>query len=407
MQERRIPGGELLFWVAFSWGACTFFPVGVAYAHMLFALACIGVGWRQRLPALRQGMLLWPMAMVLAWTMLALVFGAWFDDSATRLFHIVRVLLLLLMGMSLSRSEATMAIGGFLVGAVLAAMIVAVHHVWGLPPLTIWNSLLKSRQNFSSGNMIMMAIGASLFFHFGLRNDQKWIDRKVAWGAAAALLATVAAHAISRNAQILLPMLFAVAILYHFRAWRAVLGGLILAGVMVLGALQWSATTQERFGEMVEEAQRVVTAEDYTTSVGERWRMHEEAIRGMMAHPIFGTGLGSWLPRWRVVAQESIESLSPEKTIRSCRDQQSAQRLPACWHGDRHSWNAGAGVDVGCISGCRMAPTINRRWRHGDHGSRIGRHGACQRTFARRCPWHDVALPTGRQRSRTQGTLNA
>ncbi|HQZ06102.1 MAG TPA: O-antigen ligase family protein [Burkholderiaceae bacterium] len=313
MQERRIPGGELLFWVAFSWGACTFFPVGVAYAHMLFALACIGVGWRQRLPALRQGMLLWPMAMVLAWTMLALVFGAWFDDSATRLFHIVRVLLLLLMGMSLSRSEATMAIGGFLVGAVLAAMIVAVHHVWGLPPLTIWNSLLKSRQNFSSGNMIMMAIGASLFFHFGLRNDQKWIDRKVAWGAAAALLATVAAHAISRNAQILLPMLFAVAILYHFRAWRAVLGGLILAGVMVLGALQWSATTQERFGEMVEEAQRVVTAEDYTTSVGERWRMHEEAIRGMMAHPIFGTGLGSWLPRWRVVAQESIESLSPEK----------------------------------------------------------------------------------------------
>ncbi len=302
-----------MFWVAFSWGVCTFFPVGVAYAHMLLALACVGVGWRQRLPMIRPTVLLWPMAMVLGWTLLALAAGAWFDDSATRLFHVVRVLLLLTIGMALSRAEASMAIGGLLVGAVLAAMIVAVHHVWGLPPWTLWNSLLKSRQNFSSGNMIMMAIAASLFFHFGLRNDQKWIDRRVAWAAAAALAVTVAAHAVSRNAQILLPVLFAVAILYHFRAWRAVLGSLLLAAVMTLAALQWSATTQVRFVEMVEEGQRVATAADYTTSVGERWRMHEEAVSGMMAHPIVGTGVGSWLPRWRIVALESIESLPPEK----------------------------------------------------------------------------------------------
>ncbi len=65
-------------------------------------------------------------------------------------------------------------------------------------------------------------------------------------------------------------MLFVVAILFHFRAWRAVLVGLILGcGIMVLDALQWSATTQERFGEMVDEAQRVVASADYTTSVGE------------------------------------------------------------------------------------------------------------------------------------------
>ena len=315
MQERRIPGSGVLFWVAFSWGACTFFPLGVAYAHMLVALACVTVGWRHRLSMIRPTVLLWPMAMVLVWTVLALAVGQWYEDSPTRLFHVVRVLLLLTIGLALTRAEATMAIGGLLVGAVLAAMIVAVHHVWGLPPWTLWNSLLKSRQNFSSGNMIMMAIAASLFFYFGLRNDQKWIDRRVAWAAAAALAVTVAAHAVSRNAQILLPVLFVVAIFYQFRAWRAVVGSLSVAAIMMLGALQWSATTQERFVEMVDEAQRVVASADYTTSVGERWRMHEEAVHGMMAHPVFGTGLGSWLPRWRIVAQESVESLPPEKRL--------------------------------------------------------------------------------------------
>ena len=315
MQERRIPGSGVLFWVAFSWGACTFFPLGVAYAHMLVALACVAVGWRHRLSMIRPTVLLWPMAMVLVWTVLALAVGQWYEDSPTRLFHVVRVLLLLTIGLALTRAEATMAIGGLLVGAVLAAMIVAVHHVWGLPPWTLWNSLLKSRQNFSSGNMIMMAIAASLFFYFGLRNDQKWIDRRVAWAAAAALAVTVAAHAVSRNAQILLPVLFVVAIFYQFRAWRAVVGSLSVAAIMMLGALQWSATTQERFVEMVDEAQRVVASADYTTSVGERWRMHEEAVHGMMAHPVFGTGLGSWLPRWRIVAQESVESLPPEKRL--------------------------------------------------------------------------------------------
>ena len=313
MPGRHAAGNKLLFWLAFSWGVCTFFPVGVAYAHMLLVAACLAGDMRQRLARLRQRTLLWPMAAFLLWTLLALVFGAWFEDSPTRLFHIVRVLVLLMMGLLLTRSEAAMAIRGLLVGAVLAALIVAVHHVWGLPPWTIWNSLLKSRQNFSSGNMIMMAIAAGLFFYLGLRNDQAWIDRWVAWAAALALAATVAAHALSRNAQVLLPILLAVSMVCHYRAWRAMLLSIGLAAVMALAALQFSAATHNRFFEMVDEGKRVVAVSDYTTSVGERWRMNQEALRGMLAHPVFGTGLGSWLPRWRVVALESIETLPPEK----------------------------------------------------------------------------------------------
>ena len=313
MAGRQAAGNKLLFWLAFSWGVCTFFPVGVAYAHMLLVAGCLAVDMRQRMARLRRPALLWPMAAFLLWTLLALVFGAWFEDSPTRLFHVVRVLVLLMMGLLLTRTEAAMSICGLLVGAVLAALIVAVHHVWGLPPWTIWNSLLKSRQNFSSGNMIMMAIAAGLFFYLGLRNDQQWIDRWVAWAAALALAVTVAAHAVSRNAQMLLPILLAVATLCHYRAWRAMLLSIGLAAAMALAALQLSATTHSRFFEMVDEGQRVAAVSDYTTSVGERWRMNQEALRGMLAHPVFGTGLGSWLPRWRVVALESIATLPAEK----------------------------------------------------------------------------------------------
>ncbi|MEO8542824.1 MAG: O-antigen ligase family protein [Burkholderiaceae bacterium] len=304
-------------WLAFSWGFCTFFPVGVAYAHMLLLLACLASDMGRRLPSLaQQRPLLWPMAAVLLWTLAALAEGTWVEDTPTRIFHIVRVLLLLLMGMLLTRAEAGMAVRGLLVGSLMAALIVVAHHIWGLPPWTIWNSLLTSRQNFSSGNMIMMAIAAALFFHFGLRNDQKWINRWVAWVAALTLAVTVAAHSVSRNAQILLPVLFALAILYHYRAWRAVWTSVALALAMVLGAFYGSPTTQTRFFDMVEEAQRIATSSDYTTSVGERWRMHEEAARGMLAHPVFGTGVGSWLPRWRIVAQESMGNLTPEQRER-------------------------------------------------------------------------------------------
>jgi len=312
MRERGAIGSRVVPWLAFSWGFCTFFPVGVAYAHMLLLLVFLAVDMNRRLPGLpQQRLLLWPMAAVLVWTLVALAAGAWVEDSPTRIFHIVRVLLLLLMGMLLTRHEAAMAIRGLLVGALMAAWIVAAHHIWGMPPWILWNSLLTSRQNFSSANMIMLAIAAALFFHFGLRNDQNWIDRWVAWLAALILAVTVAAHAVSRNAQILLPVLFALAVLYHYRAWRALWASMALVLAMVLGAFYGSPTTQTRFFDMVKEARQVANSSVYTTSVGERWRMHEEAVRGMLAHPVFGTGVGSWLPRWRVVAQESMGALTP------------------------------------------------------------------------------------------------
>lgn len=317
MAARGVVSARVLPWLAFSWGACTFFPVGFAYAHLLLLLIFLSPGLGPRLVRLRtEQSLLWPMAALLGWTLLALAAGPWLEDTPTRLFHVVRVLLLLVVGMLLTRVEAAMALRGLLAGALLAALIVAVHHVWGLPPWTIWSSLLSSRQNFSSGNMIMMATAAGLCFHLGLRNDQGWIERWVAWAAALALAVTVAAHSVSRNAQLLLPIGLALAIFYHYRIWRAAWLSLALALAMFVAALNFSANAQARFFDMVDQLQRVVAVRDYSRGVGERWRMYDEAVRGMLKHPVLGTGLGSWLPNWRIVAQDSMGTLTPEQRVR-------------------------------------------------------------------------------------------
>lgn len=309
---------RLLHALAFTWGACTFFPVGVGYLNLLLMLMALGTSGDlcERVTRFRGTRLAWPMAAFLAWALVAAVVGPWVEDSPTRLFHIVRVLLVLTMGMLLSPSEARLAIGGFLVAALLAALAVAVHHVWGLPEWDIWGSLLRSRNNFSSGNMIMMATAVGLLFYLGLASAADPSLRWAAWGGSMALLVTVAEHALSRNAQILLPTLLLIAIVFHYRGWRSLALALALVGVMALAAWEFSPATQGRFDAVAREARRVTAQADYTTGVGERWRMAVEAWNGMLEKPLFGTGLGSWLPRWREVALQTRGELGAEALLR-------------------------------------------------------------------------------------------
>ena len=307
----------MLHALAFTWGACTFFPVGVGYLNLLLMLMALGTSGDlcERVTRFRGTRLAWPMAAFLAWALVAAAVGPWVEDSPTRLFHIVRVLLVLTMGMLLSPSEARLAIGGFLVAALLAALAVAVHHVWGLPEWDIWGSLLRSRNNFSSGNMIMMATAVGLLFYLGLGTTERGL-RWTAWGGGLGLTVTVAEHALSRNAQLLLPVLVLAALTFQFRAWRAIATGLVIVAVMGTAAWYLSPSTHARFQAGLQQAQNISSESNYTTSVGVRWRMNQEAWRGMLEQPVFGTGLGSWLPRWKPVAVATGQRLEPEMLVR-------------------------------------------------------------------------------------------
>lgn len=127
--------GRVLRTLAFTWGASAFFPVGVIYLNLLLMLAALSLapGLGRRLAGLRRREVFLPVQLLAAWTTLVALVGGWYPDTPKRLFHVFRVSLVLFMGLLLTPTEARAALAGFLMAAVLAAQVVAVHHVWGLP----------------------------------------------------------------------------------------------------------------------------------------------------------------------------------------------------------------------------------------------------------------------------------
>ena len=76
---------------------------------MLVALA-FAPNIRQRLDKLPRGAVFVPIVLMLAWTTFIALAGNWYPDTATRLFHIFRVALVLLLGTMLTPSEARAAL---------------------------------------------------------------------------------------------------------------------------------------------------------------------------------------------------------------------------------------------------------------------------------------------------------
>ena len=312
----EVPRARMVGLVAFSWGLCAFFPVGLMYLHVLLLSLAIGVSADRatRLRRFAGNTCVLPAVLWLAWTLLAALLGPYADDLPTRLFHVFRVLLVWGLGMALWRAEALLALAGFLIGAVLAATIVAAHHLWGLPDWAIWRSLIAPVNNFSSGNMISMAVAAGLLFFLAIRRgDADHHGRWLAAAGAGTLGLTVLLHAVSRNAQILLILAPMTAVLYRYRSMRATLLGLLLA--LVLAALAWQAfpRIQNRFGEVTNNLQAATAEASFNSSIGIRWRMGQEAFAQMLAHPILGTGVGSWLPHWKQVWGHMQPDLSEQE----------------------------------------------------------------------------------------------
>ena len=310
---------RLVVWIATSWGVSAFFPVGLMYLHFLMMLLALAVSGdiRVRLRRARASAVFWPLVAVVGWTLVVVAAGPWFEDTSTRLFHVVRVALVLGTGVMLSTVEARAALWGFVMGAAFAALVVAAHQTWGLPDWRIWSSLLVSRNNFSSGNMISLAaaFGVCLVFAINepLPQRRRWLMLALAFWFAG----TVALYAVSRNAHILLPVLVLSVLVWRFRSLRVALAG---AGAVILAVLlvwQVSPNLQTRIGGAVADFHRMQVASDYSTSVGARWRMYQEALDGMLAHPVWGTGVGSWLPHWRIVWSGLQQNLPAELDLKN------------------------------------------------------------------------------------------
>jgi O-antigen ligase len=303
-------------WAAFAWGACAFFPVGVAYLNLVAMLVALSIApdIRSRLGALVVSPLGLPIALMVIWTAFVAFVGGQYPETATRLFHVCRVALVLAVGLLLRKEQTKAAFAGFVVGASMAVLIVSAHHLWGLPDWAIWSSLLASRNNFSSSNMISLAVAAGLCLLWAGSRQALGRYRWLALLLALAFALTVVLHGISRNAQLLLVALMFTVAIYRFRSLKAVAAALLAIALMAAVAWQYSPATHQRFAQMANDLHAVETESNYMTSTGVRLRMYEVASQGMMAHPVFGTGLGSWLTIWRTVSLPIDAQLPPGAT---------------------------------------------------------------------------------------------
>lgn len=299
---------------ACCWGLSAFLPVGMMYINLLIMLLVMGLqpDLLQRLARLRRTPAAPALALLLLWSGLVALVGPWYPDSATRLFHLMRVALLVALGLMLSPLEARLAILAFLASAVAAVLIVFVHRRWGLPDWTIWASLLQSRNNFSSGNMIVLASASGVFWWIAVQPQLRSLHRWAAGAAALASAVIVALHAQSRNAQLLMAVLLLVVVACRFRSWRATVGGAVAVVMLAVSAWWLSPTVHDRFAELVSDVRGVQTHSDSITSIGLRWRMAQEALVAISENPVLGTGLGSWLPRWHIAWSGFADRLPPD-----------------------------------------------------------------------------------------------
>lgn len=298
---------QLNLWLAAILGFSAFLPLGLTYlATLLLTLGvlCARHDWAARMGALK--LLGWGglLCLFLAWPFALALVGYWHDSTDTRLFHLVRVAWVVALGLVLTIDERHQAIKGFLLGAGCGAAVVVAHHLWGLPPWSIWHAFLEVRGNSSSQKMILMALAAGMTFWLGL--NQRTGSRVQLTYLATALLftAVVSLHGISRNAHLLLLVLPLTVIMYRWRDWRPLTVGVLAVALATVTIWHLSPQVESRFETAATELKSLITEENYNSSVGVRGRMWLEAWRGFTSEPWIGTGVGSWEPIWREAATE-------------------------------------------------------------------------------------------------------
>lgn len=163
--------------------------------------------------------------------------------------------------------------------------------------------------------MITMATASGVCFLLGASRSLVRGDRWLALGAGIALAVTVAFHAVSRNSQLLVVVLLLTAVYCRFRSVRSVVVGAAMVVVLATTLWHFSPNTKSRFLELADNLHHATQQADNSSSGGGRWRMNQEAFRGMLEHPWMGAGVGSWLPHWRTVWTE-LDAKSPLESKR-------------------------------------------------------------------------------------------
>ncbi len=301
---------RLVIGAAALWGAATWFPVGLAYLALLLTVAGLllapdrSARWAQ---ARSSGMFLFP-AFFIGWFLLSYLVGPRGELAETMVFHTVRFVLTIALGLMLWPGEARAALVGFavLAGVMLLALLVDVT-VGGAPrwPGLISVLVYEDNKSIRAGLLMVTVTGcgfASLlwFKQIGADMSASWrrLVLAVALMAFLAGLSTVVFYLQSRTAMLVLPIVLMGVALHRYRSVRSWLLAVIVVLTLAVGAYLASSSVSGRIDEGVQTLLADAKSGAPTSSWGLRYHFYKFSLWQAAEHPLFGAGPGTWRAAW-------------------------------------------------------------------------------------------------------------
>lgn len=300
----------LIVGAAALWGASTWLPVGLGYFALLLTLAGLLLAPDRRarwVQAKTSGLLLFP-ALFLAWFLLSYVVNPHGVLAESLVFHTVRFVITITLGLMLWRSEARAALAGFAVlAAIMLAVILIEITIGGVPRWPGFVSTLEYADNKSIRASLLMVIVASVGLvgmhwsnQFGPNLSDSWkrVTLAVALVVFLAGLSAVVFYLQSRTAMLILPIVLIGVALHRYRTVRSWLLALIIVSMLAAGAYFQSGNVSARINEGVNTLLADAKSGTPTSSWGLRYHFYKFSLHQAADHPFFGAGPGTWRTNW-------------------------------------------------------------------------------------------------------------
>ncbi len=309
--EGRVSGwrAQLVAWAAGFWGLVLFFPVGMNYLALLLLLLALLLGGELGLRAarVRSHLLWWPLVGFVAVTAIALVWqDTIYKETPSNLWHGGRIVVTLVLGLSLSRHEARVALMACLVSFVGVALLLAGVHLGLVADNEWWRHLTQPATN--------KTIAASIFF--SLLATAAWAlvlvssgYRRLAALAILGLALVVIVLALGKRTAILGVIVAVLVIAFHqWRAKRLYLAVSVLA-VGAFSFLIYSTVPKLQLGlqKGVSEVQSALAGKVEQTSWNMRIQMIRHSSDMIVERPVAGWGIGAWNEQWRARVPDELD----------------------------------------------------------------------------------------------------
>ncbi len=282
-------------------GFATFWPVGMTYLLMIVLIVSMLLQrsqWSMRWQGLHSPVMVGILAFAVLWPIQTMLWNPLFNDTGTRLFHVIRVSVILMVGLLLLERERDWALKGFVIGALVAATIITVHYIRPLPEWDPWKHLLLKTAHNASQKMVAMASAAGLLLVV-LRYRSLSLHFKLLCIVGALWMSMIVlVHGTSRNAYMLVIILPVVLLFYHVRIWKLWALVALIAGITLFSALLVKPQLVAKVNTSLAGLTRISDLDNSESSMMLRLKQWRTAVEQLQQNPVQGAGLGSWRSIW-------------------------------------------------------------------------------------------------------------